>query len=82
MINKKRSVYIKFIFIFIITLLTIVITTLIISKGFYNQQFRPEAKSVAQEVVAFRRWVANTEVIWTDKLHPEHTSFLDTHNYE
>jgi len=80
--SPKRSTFVAFALIFLATFVAIVVATTTISKGFYNQRFRPEARSIAQGVLSFRRWVAGTGTIWTDKLHPDLRSFLEKRDYE
>ena len=73
---SKLSIQVKYSLVFLITLVLIVGGLLI---GIYNlkqRQLRNEAMAVAEQVVAFRAWVAGTGVVWVDHLAPEFRDFL------
>lgn len=73
---SRLSLQIKYSLIFLITLALIIGGLLI---GIYNlkqRQLRNEAMAVAEQVVAFRAWIANTGVVWVDHLAPEFRDFL------
>ena len=73
---SKFGIQFKYTLVFIITLVLIVTGLLI---GIYNlkqSQLRNEAMAVAEQVVAFRAWVAGTGVVWVDHLAPEFRDFL------
>lgn len=73
---SKFGIQFKYTLVFVVTLVLIVIGLLI---GVYNlkqRQLRNEAMAVAEQVVAFRAWVAGAGVVWVDHLAPELRDFL------
>ena len=76
-----ESLHGKFVLIFGVTLLTIVSSFIIIAVTQYKRYLKKEAIGVVNEVVAFRSWVANTGVIWVNKLHSEHENFVFLKEY-
>lgn len=73
---SKLSIQIKYSLVFLITLVLIIGGLLV---GIYNlkqRQLRNEAMAVAEQVIAFRAWVASTGVVWVDHLAPEFRDFL------
>ncbi len=72
----KWSIQIKFSLIFILTLALIVAGLFIGIHTLKAKQLRNEAIASAEQVIAFRAWVANTGVVWVDHLAPEFRDFL------
>lgn len=66
----------KYIIVFILTLTLIISGLLIGVYGLKQHQLRNEATAIAEQVVAFRAWIANTGVVWVDHLTPEFPDFL------
>ena len=73
---SKFSIQIKYSFVFFITLALIVAGLFIGTYDMKQRQLRNEAMAVAEQVVAFRAWVAGTGVVWVDHLAPEFRGFL------
>lgn len=73
---SKLSIQIKYSFVFLITLVLIVAGLFIGTYDMKQRQLRNEALAVADQVIAFRAWVAGTGVVWVDHLAPEFRDFL------
>jgi len=73
---SRLSIQIKFLLVFTLAIVLVVIALLIGVQGLKQKQLRHEAIAVADQVVAFRSWVANTGVVWTDKLTGDFHDFL------
>ena len=73
---SKLSIQIKYSFVFLITLVLIVAGLFIGTYDMKQRQLRNEALAVADQVIAFRAWVASTGVVWVDHLAPEFRDFL------
>ena len=73
---SKLSIQIKYSFVFLITLVLIVAGLFIGTYDMKQRQLRNEAQAVADQVIAFRAWVASTGVVWVDHLAPEFRDFL------
>lgn len=73
---SKWSIQLKYSLIFILTLALIVAGLFIGIYTLKTIQLRNEATASAEQVIAFRAWVANTGVIWVDHLAPEFRDFL------
>jgi len=73
---SKWSIQIKFSLIFALTLALIVGGLFIGIYTLKTNQLRNEAIASAEQVVAFRAWVANTGVVWVDHLAPEFRDYL------
>ncbi len=79
---KKSSIYIKFLIVFGITVCTLFTSFFFMSRSYYQNQLKREAISISDEVVAFRRWIAMTTVVWTDKLHEGFKDFLFENKFQ
>ena len=73
---SKWSIQFKFSLIFATTLALIVGGLFIGIYTLKTNQLRNEAIASAEQVIAFRAWVANTGVVWVDHLAPEFQDFL------
>lgn len=73
---SKWSIQLKFSLIFILTLVLIVAGLFIGIYTLKTNQLRNEATATAEQVVAFRAWVASTGVVWVDHLAPAFRDFL------
>lgn len=73
---SKWSIQLKFSLIFALTLALIIGGLFIGIYTLKTNQLRNEAIASAEQVVAFRAWVANTGVVWVDHLAPEFRDFL------
>lgn len=74
--GKRLSIQVKYSLVFIITLALMAgafTTGLIMLR---EQVLRNEAKAVAEQVIAFRAWVAGTGMVWVNKLSPEFPDYL------
>jgi HAMP domain-containing protein len=73
---RNYSIQLKYSVIFLVALV-------MVSAGFFFgvqdlklKQLRNEAQAVAEQVVSFRAWVAQSGVVWVDKLTPDFHDFL------
>jgi len=73
---SRLSIQVKFLLVFTVAIGLVVIALLIGVQGLKEKQLRHEAIAVADQVVSFRSWVANTGVVWTDKLTGDFHDFL------
>ena len=76
MLLSRSSLKLKFSLVFFLTLFLVIVALLIGVQSLKTRQLRNEAMAVAEQVVAFRAWVANTGVIWVDHLAPEFRDYL------
>lgn len=73
---KSMSLQIKFVLIF---LMTVILVAGALFAGLYQlrrQVLRNEAQAVADQVVSFRAWVAQTGMVWVDHLAPGFHDYL------
>lgn len=73
---SKLSIQIKYTLAFLLLVSMVVFALLI---GFYNLKsgmLRNEAQAVANQVVAFRSWVAGSGMVWVDRLSTDFHDFL------
>jgi hypothetical protein len=73
---KKSSIHIKFIMVF---LATVLLVSMALMAGLYKLRLtilHDEAQVVANQVVAFRSWVARSGMIWVDHLSENFHDFL------
>ncbi|MDX9715416.1 MAG: methyl-accepting chemotaxis protein [Dissulfurispiraceae bacterium] len=80
--RSKKSLYGSFILLFCLTSAVVLGAFIVTGYNLYKIQLRKEAISVADEVVAFRHWIANTGVVWVDKLHPDNPDFLSSREFK
>ncbi|MCP3850774.1 MAG: DUF3365 domain-containing protein [Gammaproteobacteria bacterium] len=73
---SRLSIQIKFFLVFSVAIFLVVAALLVGVQGLKEKQLRHEAIAVADQVVSFRSWVANTGVVWTDKLTSDFHDFL------
>ena len=73
---SKFGIQFKYTLVFVITLILIITGLLIGVYHLKQRQLRNEAMAVAEQVVAFRAWVAGAGVVWVDHLAPEFRDFL------
>lgn len=73
---SKFSIQFKFSIVFILTLVLIVAGLFIGIHTLKTNQLRNEAMASAEQVVAFRAWIANTGVVWVDHLAPDFPDYL------
>lgn len=72
----KLSIQVQYAIVFLITLAMITGGLVIGVYSLKRHQLRNEAMAVAEQVVAFRAWVASTGVVWVDHLAPQFQDFL------
>ena len=78
--GRKMSIPLKFLAVFTLTMLLTVgafVTTL---SSLRTYTARHEAGAVADQVIAFRAWVAQTGMVWVRKLIPGYHDFLAREN--
>ncbi len=73
---SKWSIQFKYSLIFILTLALIASGLFIGIYTLKTNQLRNEAMASAEQVIAFRAWVANTGVVWVDHLAPQFRDYL------
>ncbi len=73
---KRKKLFKRYLIVFSVSILIIVTALAATGYSLYKRQLRSEAMSVADEVVAFRRWIAKSSVVWVNNLHPEFSEYL------
>lgn len=73
---SRSSIQLNYSLMFIVTLALVFGGLFIGIHQLKTRQLRNEAMAVAEQVVAFRAWIANTGVVWVDHLAPEFKDFL------
>jgi len=76
--GKKSSIQVKYTFVFIVTLALVAGAFLAGLSTLRDQVLRNEAEAVADQVIAFRAWVAGSGMIWVNKLAPGFPDYLAT----
>ena len=74
--GRKISIQGKYILVFLLTLALVGGAFVVGLTTLRDQVLRNEAEAVADQVIAFRSWVAGTGMIWVDKLAGEFPDFL------
>ncbi|WP_446011294.1 c-type heme family protein [Candidatus Electrothrix sp.] len=78
--NKKWSIPLKFFAVFTLTMLLIAGAFIASLSALQTYTARHEAGAVADQVIAFRTWVAQTGMVWVRKLVSGYHDFLDQEN--
>ncbi len=73
---SKLSIQIKYSMIFLLSLAMVIAGLFLGFEQIKTQQLKNEAQAVANQVVAFRSWVARTGVVWVDQLSGDFHDFL------
>ncbi len=73
---KKQSIQNRFIIMFILTVIIITVALFAGLGPLRTELLRNEAKAVADQVISFRAWVAQSGMVWVDKLAPDFHDFL------
>lgn len=73
---SRLSIHVKFLMVFTLAVALVVVALLVGVKGLKERQLRNEAVTVAEQVVSFRSWVANTGVVWVNQLTGDFHDFL------
>ena len=73
---KKSSIQVKYSLVFFLTLALVAGAFVAGLMGIRDQVLRHEAEAVADQVIAFRSWVAGTGMVWVDKLSADFPDFL------
>ena len=77
--GKKISLRSKALIVFILTVV-LILGALFASLGkLRDQVLRNEAEAVADQVVSFRAWVADSGMVWVNKLTPQFDEYLAIH---
>ena len=74
--GKKMSIQAKYILVFLLTLSMVGGAFVVGLKTLRDQVLLNEAEAVADQVIAFRAWVAGSGMIWVDKLADDFPDFL------
>ncbi len=74
--GKKMSIQLQYSLIFIATLLLVTGAFIAGLSTLRRQVLHNEAAAVADQVIAFRAWVANSGMVWVNKLSSEFPDFL------
>lgn len=75
-VPMRRPLFLSYTAVFIVTALVAIGALISLGYSMYKLQLKREATFVADEVVAFRKWITNTGVVWVDKFHPDFPDFL------
>lgn len=70
------SIQVKFSLIFLVTLILLAGSFLAGLTTLRDQVLRNEAEAVADQVIAFRAWVAGTGMVWVNRLAPDFPDYL------
>ena len=74
--GKKMSIQAKYILVFLLTLALVGGAFIVGLSTLRDQVLRNEAEAVADQVIAFRSWVAGTGMVWVDKLAKDFPDYL------
>jgi HAMP domain-containing protein len=74
--GKKMSIQVKYGLVFLLTLALVAGSFMVGLTTLRDQVLRNEAEAVADQVIAFRAWVAGTGMVWVNKLAPDFPDFL------
>ena len=72
----KSSIQAKHSFVFIVAIILMGLGFFLGVQDLKLKQLRNEAKAVAEQVVSFRAWVANSGVVWVDQLSADFHDYL------
>jgi len=75
-VGKKMSIQAKYILVFLLTLALVGGAFIVGLSTLRDQVLRNEAEAVADQVIAFRSWVAGTGMVWVDKLAKDFPDYL------
>jgi hypothetical protein len=73
---SNSSIQLKFSLAFLLAVVMVLGAFLVGVHSLKVRQLRNEATAVAEQVVSFRAWVANSGVVWVDQLHADFADFL------
>ena len=76
--GKKLSIQVKYTLVFILTLALVAGAFVAGLTTLRDQVLRNEAEAVADQVIAFRAWVAGSGMVWVNKLAPGFPDYLAT----
>jgi len=74
--GKKMSIQVKYGLVFLLTLALVGGAFTVGLMTLRSQVLRNEAEAVADQVIAFRAWVAGTGMVWVNKLAPGYQDYL------
>lgn len=75
--GRRFSIPVKFFGVFFLTMLLVAGSFITTLNSLRRQVARNEARAVADQVTAFRSWIAQSGMIWVQKLAPGFHDFLD-----
>lgn len=75
--GRRFSIPLKFFGVFFLTMLLVVGSFVATLNSLRQQVSRNEARAVADQVAVFRSWIAQSGMIWVQKLAPGYHDFLD-----
>ena len=78
--GRKISIPLKFLAVFTLTMLLTAGAFMTTLSSLRTYTARHEAGAVADQVLAFRAWVAQTGMVWVRKLIPGYHDFLAREN--
>lgn len=78
--GRKISIPLKFLGVFTLTMLLMAGAFITSLSSLRTHTARHEAGAIADQVVAFRTWVAQSEMVWVRKLLPGYHNFLTQTN--
>src|SRR5574340_482454 len=67
---RTKSLYIKFILIMVIAVGITIAAGYIAARNLQTVLLRNTARAVAEQVIAFRSWIAGSGVVWVNALQP------------
>jgi len=75
--GRRFSIPLKFFGVFILTMLLVAGSFIATLNSLRRQVSRNEARAVADQVTAFRSWIAQSGMVWVQTLAPGYHDFLD-----
>lgn len=73
---RTKSLYLKFILILLLAVGITILAGYIAARNLRSTLLRNTARAVAEQVIAFRSWVAGSGVVWVNNLQPGAPDFL------
>ncbi|WP_417909165.1 c-type heme family protein [Candidatus Electronema sp. PJ] len=75
--GRRFSIPLKFFGVFILTMLLVAGSFMATLNSLRKQVSRNEAHAIADQVLAFRSWIAQSGMVWVQKMAPGFHDFLD-----
>lgn len=73
---RTKSLYLKFILILLLAMGITILAGYVAARNLRSTLLRNTARAVAEQVIAFRSWIAGSGVVWVNNLQPNAPDFL------